>query len=81
MGINAHTGGRHRVFALGCISRVETSKRRNLPMWTYAILALAAAANVVGMIIAVSPEMKALSTLCIIAAAGAAVVVYRRRER
>jgi len=49
-------------------------------MWTYAILALAAAANVVGMIIAVSPEMKALSALCIIAAAGAAVVVYRRRR-
>lgn len=49
-------------------------------MWTYMILGLAGAANVVGLMIAQTLPMKALSTAGIVAAIGAALVVYHRRR-
>jgi len=50
-------------------------------VWTYVILGLAGVANVVGLMVAESLPMKALSMLCIVAAIGAALVVHRRHRR
>jgi hypothetical protein len=57
------------------------NQRSEWLVWTYVILGLAGAANVAGLAVAESLPMKALSTLCVVAAAVAAVIVHHRRQR
>jgi hypothetical protein len=67
--------------AAAAISLRMRNERRERLVWTYAILGLAGAANVAGLVVAQTPPFKCLSMLGIVAAAVAAMLVHHRRHR